>query len=46
MANPNWKCPDDWSEWSQWLAFFRTQPDASVMEILEAFADRATSAVC
>ena len=20
MANPNWKCPDDWSEWSQWLA--------------------------
>ena len=25
-----------------WLAFFCTQPDASVLEILEAFADRAT----
>ena len=25
-----------------WLAFFCTQPDASVVEILEAFADRAT----
>ena len=25
-----------------WLAFFCTQPDASVMQILEAFADRAT----
>jgi hypothetical protein len=20
MASPNWKCPDNWSEWSQWLA--------------------------
>ena len=20
MANPNWKCPDNWSEWRQWLA--------------------------
>jgi hypothetical protein len=20
MANANWKCPDNWSEWSQWLA--------------------------
>lgn len=20
MANTNWKCPDDWSEWSEWLA--------------------------
>jgi hypothetical protein len=20
MAKANWKCPDDWSEWSQWLA--------------------------
>ena len=25
-----------------WYAFFCTQPDASVVEILEAFADRAT----
>jgi hypothetical protein len=25
-----------------WFAFFCTQPDASVLEILEAFADRAT----
>jgi DDE superfamily endonuclease len=20
MAEPNWQCPSDWSEWSQWLA--------------------------
>jgi len=20
MASPNWQCPDDWSEWSRWLA--------------------------
>lgn len=20
MAKPNWKCPDDWSEWNEWLA--------------------------
>jgi len=20
MAKPNWQCPSDWSEWSQWLA--------------------------
>ena len=20
MAKPNWKCPDQWNEWSEWLA--------------------------
>ena len=31
MAKSNWQCPNDWSEWSEWLAagFARTKPLAT-----------------